>query len=450
MEITETALNARSLALEYEWFSGMLDARFRRYFENSKEKSRINDLPAPDLSEDPSTYARVVMHYQMSIEDRLILLLALAPHIYPQMLDIFFTKNANYDRVFTEFGGVKGIQHGGFLPTGETAAFLIAGNDLAQRMEVLRKFDPDYYFNRHKILNLESESGEEPLLSGKLVISREYISYFTSGEEFKPRFSTRFPAQRITTGLDWDDLVLDSFIIEQIEEIHAWLQHKETILDDWGLRNKIRPGYLSLFYGPSGTGKTLTASLLGKASGREVYRVDISKIVSKYIGETEKNMANIFDQAENRDWILFFDEADALFGKRTSTSDAKDRYANQEVAYLLQRIEDFPGVIILASNLKGNIDDAFARRFQSMIYFPVPDAAQRLRLWENAFSRKELLAPDVDLSQIAEDYELTGGAITNILRHCTLSALRKGESVVHKEDIQAGIRRELQKEGKTL
>ncbi len=117
-------------------------------------------------------------------------------------------------------------------------------------------------------------------------------------------------------------------------------------------------------------GKSLTASLLGKSANMDVYRIDLSKVVSKYIGETEKNLSNIFDMAENKDWILFFDEADALFGKRTSASDSKDRYANQEVADLLQRIEDFPGIVILATNLKSNLDEAFARRFQSMIYFP--------------------------------------------------------------------------------
>jgi len=131
--------------------------------------------------------------------------------------------------------------------------------------------------------------------------------------------------------------------MEEVEEIKAWIEHRQTLMRDWGLEKQIKPGFRSLFYGPPGTGKTFTASLLGKSTGLDVYRIDLSLVVSKYIGETEKNLSTVFDQAERNDWILFFDEADALFGKRTQVSSSHDRYANQEVAYLLQRVEDFCG-----------------------------------------------------------------------------------------------------------
>jgi len=160
-------------------------------------------------------------------------------------------------------------------------------------------------------------------------------------------------------------------------------------------------------------------------------------------------MAKIFALAEHKKWILFFDEADALFGKRTSTSDSKDRYANQEVAYLLQRIEDFDGLIILASNLRSNLDEAFARRFQSIIHFPIPDAEQRLRLWTQAFEGIPVHA-EVEWEEIADAYELAGGAIINILRYCSLNMLRHRRDSVRKSDIMQGIRREMAKEGKTL
>ena len=189
---------------------------------------------------------------------------------------------------------------------------------------------------------------------------------------------------------------------------------------------------------------------MGKTTGLSVYRIDLSQVVSKYIGETEKNLANVFDQAENKNWILFFDEADALFGKRTSTKDAKDRYANQEIAYLLQRIEDFPGVVILATNMKDNIDDAFARRFQSMIYFPVPDAEQRYLLWKMAFSDKLALESRIDLHQIAEKYELSGGGIINVLRYAAIAAVRRDSNSILLQDLLQGIRREFRKEGKTV
>ena len=168
--------------------------------------------------------------------------------------------------------------------------------------------------------------------------------------------------------MSWTDLVLHPATFKQLGEIKSWCQHGHRLLHEWGMSAKLRPGYRCLFYGPSGTGKTLTASLLGKDNNRPVFRIDLSMVISKYIGETEKNLSRIFDQAEQRNWILFFDEADALFGKRTDTQNAHDRYANQEVSYLLQRIETFDGIAILASNRRHNLDDAFLRRFESVIY----------------------------------------------------------------------------------
>jgi hypothetical protein len=301
-----------------------------------------------------------------------VLVLALIPHVQPQILDIFFAKNSHFDRGYTEFGGIKGNYFGGFIPTGETAMFMLAANDLYQRQQFMRLFEEDHIFAREHILWLDNPHASEPFLSGVLTLSEDMVDMFCSGKLRKPKFNLDFPAKRITTQMDWSDLVLETDIKVQINEIKAWIKHGETLLYDWGFEKRIKPGYKSLFHGPSGTGKTLTATLIGKETGKDVYRIDLSMIVSKYIGETEKNLSKIFDKATNKDWILFFDEADALFGKRTNVSDAHDRYANQEVSFLLQKIEDHPGLVILASNMKSNIDEAFTRRFQSMIHFPVP------------------------------------------------------------------------------
>jgi SpoVK/Ycf46/Vps4 family AAA+-type ATPase len=176
----------------------------------------------------------------------------------------------------------------------------------------------------------------------------------------------------IKTDQDWTNLDLEDENIECLAEIRDWIKHGETLMNEWGLSKKIKPGYRALFYGSDGTGKTLAAALLGKDAGLDVYRIDLSMVVSKYIGETEKQLARIFDEAATKKPILFFDEADALFGKRTDIKDAHDRYANQEISYLLQRIEDYEGIVIVATNLKSNIDDAFIRRFQSMIHFGIP------------------------------------------------------------------------------
>ena len=194
----------------------------------------------------------------------------------------------------------------------------------------------------------------------------------------------------------------------------------------------------------------MTSSLLGKVTGRDVYRIDLSMVISKYIGETEKNLEKVFQKAEYKNWILFFDEADALFGKRTKISDAHDRFANQEVSYLLQRVEEYSGVVILASNLKSNLDDAFTRRFQSIIHFPMPNTGDRLLLWQKGFSDKTELESNISLDKIAREYEMSGGSIMNVVRYATLMALKNGSRVIRSDELLNGIRREFQKEGKTF
>lgn len=442
--------NAISLEKELDWFNQVLETRISLYFENDSKYRDIHEIPAPMLKETDSTYARVVKEYNMSFDERIVLLLALIPHIRPQMLDTFFVNNKNFDRPFTEFGGWKGNTHGGFLPTGETASYILAGNDMQKRFEILSLFEDDHFFATKNILKIKNQGNNEPFLSGVLVLSTEYLNKFTSGIYHKPDYNIDFPAKLITTKLTWDDLVLAAEVLEEIENINGWIIHANTIMEGWGLEKVIKPGYRSLFYGPPGTGKTLTASLVGKSVGADVYRIDLSKVVSKYIGETEKNLANVFDQAENKNWILFFDEADALFGKRTQASSSNDRHANQEISYLLQRIEDFPGVVILATNLKANIDEAFARRFQSVIYFPMPDAEQRLRLWNKILNEKCGTTEDVKLDELAERYELSGGAIINVVRYGAIRALRKNQNRISNKDLLKGIVKELMKEGKTL
>jgi len=191
---------------------------------------------------------------------------------------------------------------------------------------------------------------------------------------------------------------------------------------------------------------------VGIRTGFDVYRIDLSQVVSKYIGETEKNLSRIFDRAEHQNWILFFDEADSLFGQRTQTKSSNDRYSNQEVSYLLQRIEDFNGVIILATNLKENIDEAFTRRFQSVINFPIPDENQRYLLWKKILGTSMPMSDDIDLHQIAADYRFAGGSIINVVRFGALRAVQRknGSAELNSSDLQEGLRRELKKQGKTI
>ncbi|SDE09323.1 ATP-binding protein [Kordiimonas lacus] len=448
--VTEnTTLNAIALEAELDWLQRTLNARLA---------SMTDDMPSgalplpdpPDVTEDPSPYGSVIRHYQMTPVERLVLITALVPHIRPNLFDCFLMKNQMLDRGFTEFGGLQGRFHSGFLPTGETILFLIAGTDLEVRFALQAVFDGTHFFSQHNILSLQGVTGNEPLLSGQITLSRTFIDYLTTGVISAPSFGPDFPAQKIDTSQSWDDLVLEGHSLEQIWEIRSWLQHGDTVMHDLGMSRRVKPGYRSLFYGPPGTGKSMTAALLGRESGYDVYRIDLSMVTSKYIGETEKNLARVFDYAMHHRWILFFDEADALFGKRTETKDAHDRYANQETAYLLQRVEDYDGVAILATNQKSNIDNAFTRRFHTIIHFPMPDASNRYRIWMNAFSERVKLEDQAMLENVALLHEISGGAIMNVARYAALKSAERGDRIIRLTEIEAGIHRELEKEGRQL
>lgn len=433
---------------EMVWLAAVIDARIRAYFGGGAAAADPLALPPPSAPRGSSAYADLLARLEAGVPERLIVALALAPHIAPQVLDVFFLKNEKTDRGFTEFGGVRGVQHAGFLPTGETALFLIGGDDAGRRLEVARLLEADQPLRSGGAVRLGAPHADEPAWSGTLSFSPAYLRHLVTGEEARPEMGLAFPARPITTPLGWDDLVLEAPTLAEVSEIKAWARHRAELLGEWGLGRQFRPGFRALFHGPSGTGKTLTASLLGQELGVDVYRVDLSQVVSKYIGETEKNLATVFAEAEQRSWILFFDEADALFGKRTQTSSAHDRYANQEVAYLLQRVEVHSGIVILATNLKSNLDEAFARRFQATIYFPPPGPTQRLRLWQNGFGRKVKLGPSVDLEALAQKHELTGGQINNVVLYSCLMAVQRSDQRIALADIVQGIRREHRKEGR--
>ena len=443
--------NARTLESEFEWLAEILRARLKLYFRQENAPRSVFDIAPPDLSDSQSPYAQFIRHYEFSLAERVIVLLALAPLARPQLLDVLWSRNETTGRGFTEFGGItNGSVNGPFAPTGETAVFIVAGDDLATRFEVTRLFESDHVFARHSILHLTAVNTGESPLNGAIMISREHRELFTTGLLSKPKFNSDFPARLIETELSWDCLVLPESTLEQLDEIKNWILHGQRLLEDWGMDKKLQPGFTSLFCGPPGTGKTLSACLLGQHCGCDVYKIDLSMIASKYIGETEKNLARVFDMAEHKNWILFFDEADALFGKRTQIADAHDRFANQEISFLLQRIEEFHGVVILASNIRTNIDDAFIRRFQSVINFPMPKAAERLRLWNNAFSSSAMMEGGIDLEAVADKYDLSGGTIMNVVRYSSLKALSRHGNVILRDDIETGIRREFLKGGRTV
>ncbi len=442
--------NAQTIQLELDWLQQILKARSAINANPSAGPADLLQIPVPDLNGLDSTYADLVRKLHLGPEERFLLILAAVPHIRPQLLDMFMSRNQLTQQIYTEFGGKKGKSHNGFIPTGETVLFILAGNDLKKRFQYQNLLDSNGILFKESILRLSEVEAEESFLNGALIISREILDQITTGKVQKPAFNSEFPAQRLQTPLNWEDLVLPEETWIQLRELEVWLKHKDFLMQEWQMSRILKPGYKALFFGPPGTGKTLTAALLGKKMNLDVYRIDLSRLVSKYIGETEKNLSKVFDRAEKQGWILFFDEADALFGKRTAVNDAHDRYANQEVSYLLQRIEDYDGLVILATNLKNNLDDAFMRRFQASIFFPMPQSEERLLLWKKGFPEQAKLEEKVDLATLSASHELSGGGIINVIQHSLLMALENEDKIIRLEDIREGIRREYQKVGRTI
>jgi AAA+ superfamily predicted ATPase len=258
-------------------------------------------------------------------------------------------------------------------------------------------------------------------------------------------------AHKIATTYDWDDIVLPADHMGQLREICAQMRHRRVVLEEWGFDRHLAmgKGLNTLFAGPSGTGKTMAAEIVAADLGLELYKVDLSTLVSKYIGETEKNLDRIFAAAQEANAILFFDEADAIFGKRSEVKDAHDRYANIEVGYLLQKMEEYDGVVILATNLRKNIDDAFIRRMHMTIEFPFPEEPDRLRIWQKVFPPEAPVGEDVDFAFLARQFKVTGGNIRNIALLSAFLAAEEGR-VIGMTHVVRAIKREYQKLGKLV
>ena len=453
--------------IEFEYLYNLID-----YRQNNPSGQEIP--PLPELETWSLPIKDFIANYNFAKNQYVstLLLIGLAPHAVPELFDHAIQEKLRTSGDFPEIGGVRGKNFRGFLPTGQTAVFLLAGDDVCRRAEVEKLFWSDNDFAKRKILWLEDLPAGEPTLSGKIIMAHDYIDLFLFGTAAPPHFGINFPAKKITTELTSDDIVMNNDVKRHYKSLRQWIDYNPALMDEWKMQKRLRKGYRVLFYGPPGTGKTLTANVLGNETQKDVYKIDLSMVVSKYIGETEKNLELLFARAEDKNWILFFDEADALFGKRTGVRDAHDKYANQEVSYLLQRIEDFNGLVILSTNMKNNIDEAFIRRFNDIVKFTIPNEDERKEIWQKSFPEQS------DFNNIPEQvkkYELTGGNIINVIHFAGIQAVEKrhdsddkvsqpdtrdsaglpaanlngsNKLKLYLEDVLEGIRREYIKEGK--
>lgn len=429
---------------ELMWLSEVISIR-----ANNEEV--VPKAPTVKVIDEESHYMQFILKYQLDTYDRLLLILTMTPYILPSVFKDLFPENHTPKPIQFREGGAISKSGRSFMPTIETFLYLACGDDVQQRIHLLQRITKDYFLFKNGVLVLDNnERTSTSLLNRTIHLSEEYYFSLLLQKTFHPDFSTDFPAKRLNTNLKWEDLVLSSPTLTQINEIKYWLELTQEIGEKGKLGRRITNGFKSLFYGSPGTGKTITAALLGNALQRDVYSIDLSMVVSKYIGETEKNLAKVFDMAERKNWILFFDEADALFGQRTQVSSSNDRYANQEVSYLLQRIESFNGLVILSSNYKDNIDHAFLRRFNSIIHFPKPKEAERLKLWKLTIPEDTILSDDLDLEVIAKKYNLTGAHIENVVLHALMKMHGEKMGVLNRAIIHSSIAQELMKENLTV
>ncbi|MFO0573240.1 MAG: ATP-binding protein [Polyangia bacterium] len=268
----------------------------------------------------------------------------------------------------------------------------------------------------------------------------------------RSRHNLRAIATQVRPNYSWEDVILPDDIIERCRRIVQLVRMQDSLARRWGISRRLMAsrGVSALFSGPPGVGKSMVAGIIGQQLGFDVFRIDISRILSKWVGETEKNLAKLFDEANRTRAVLIFDEADALFSKRTDVKSSSDRYSNVEVNYLLQKMESFEGVIVLTTNLEKGVDEAFVRRLNFKIRFPEPTPEERVRMWHTMLPAKVPLSPDVDLWELAEKFDVTGGFIRNAVIRATVIASAKGypEPCLYRSDLLQAIEEELQESGR--
>jgi hypothetical protein len=365
----------------------------------------------------------------LSAAEALVLVAAIAPHVDERFLAAY--------GLLTDRAGVNGL-------TVDVARTLMA-RTFTGRLDATAMLSEHGALRATGLLSIVP-TGEPEVLT----LEPGFIAWVLGTPPPRPQATPGFPARPLTTVHTLEDVVLPARARARLADLERRLSHRERVTVDWGFarHHDNAGGLVALFHGPPGTGKTMTAAAVAASAGLPAYVVDLSALVSKYIGETEKALAAVFERAEREHFVLVFDEADAVFGSRTEVADSHDRYANQEVSYLLARIESHPGVVILTTNLLGNIDEAFRRRIHVQVEFPEPGPAERALLWRRVLPSAVPVAGELDYDELAERHRLTGAEIRDAAIEAAYLAA-EGAGAISRAHLEEGIRRQFTKAGKT-
>ncbi|OJJ19394.1 hypothetical protein BKI52_21530 [marine bacterium AO1-C] len=447
--ISEKQQNHDILEEELTWFREIVSRRL----DEPTGKIPFDVIPSKIVREliGSTHYEKVVHRLKLDKKDRVLLLLALARALDDESLfnlkDILSLKlnfengedaNNMDDVIWAKrlAGGHLHQETQTFIPTLKTLLFLLCGSNRIAQQEALLHFHTRHPLFLEGIIEMHPlgsvQQGDRVVqdwINHQIFLNPSYLRYFLGGPVPQPEDDLRLPIRVLDSGLSLDDLILPDKVYSQLQPAMHFVQAGQAFFQEEGIRNKFREGFVMLLYGPPGTGKTLTASALGNSLGIKTYQLEIAQVVSKYIGETSQNMEKVFAELERAiQWlegqmcILFIDEADAVMGKRSKVKDSKDRYANMDVSFLLQRLEKFPGLLILATNYERNMDEAFGRRIQTYLHIPLPNEDQRVQLWRNILPKNFGYSSPNLPGILAQHFALTGGHIQNILKQACLHA----------------------------
>lgn len=428
--LAESPVDHDFLNREMEWLQSLIEMRCRELFLEQNTAldpiSKIPELPVPDTI---SPYGITVNTYQLLEMDRVLLALGVASAYYPSLLKLFVQLEEDSSALAIEAGGEYSKSNRTFKPTFQTALFLLAGKDVSQWSYYSAQLIQGSVLLQNDIIYNRTSA---EFIYGRIELDTAYLNYFLSGKKPRLDHGTYFPGTLYESDLSIDDIILEDTVREQIKPIGHYIKALESgfFKSD---NHSFKPGFIALFYGAPGTGKTMLAGILANTYGIDMYHVDLSQVVSKYIGETEKNLETVFNRLQGKNCMLFFDEADSLFGKRSDVKDAHDRYANQEVSYLLQRIEQFDGLTILASNFENNMDDAFKRRIDLSINVIRPKEPARKELWKHYLPKNIRFESDAFLQHLSKEYSYTGSNIRNIMKNVALAMDVNRQTVITRD-----------------